>query len=554
MRHAFVHALALAVLAAIPLNFTVRAAPLTLDDVVWFGTDVTRNPQRNSPTPFRVIAQNRDYQQVASYRGTIHFTADDASVELPPDYTFTAADAGAHTFSITFHRGYHHQVWVTDPNSGAGGSSEVWVVCPDITLTATNNGPVCPGSNVTLSAFTNATSPSWNWHAAHGAAGYPTYYTQTAVAPYASAWEVYMSDADTGCFASAQTAVDYEPLPDVSHPSSTSGDFTASIAGDPRGPYTNIQWSVTSGGTIVSGANTAMVTIHPNGTGTVYYAVTATRMSSNCTQTVSDLYTNVNAGPLDVTITTPSTVCPGATNVPASVPDNGAGAIYTWHVNPGQLTSGQGTRSMTYTAATSGHQFIFITIQRNGDNLSGSAEPAIARPTAVVTGGGEICSDQTANATAMFSGVPPFNVTWSDGLVQNGIGTMSVSRTIPDSGSLAIMQFADASCDGTSSGEAHVVMMQQPAIVVQPEDTSVMTGSPATLTVSAAGDQLTYEWFEGAAGDLSKPVASGSNTLTTGPLSRETSYWVRVQNACGAAQSRAAHVTVAPARRRPARR
>jgi hypothetical protein len=286
----------------------------------------------------------------------------------------------------------------------------------------------------------------------------------------------------------------------------------------------------------------------------VYYAVTATRMSSNCTQTVSDLYTNVNAGPLDVTVTTPPAVCPGATNVPASVPDNGAGASYFWQVNPGQLTSGQGTRSITYTAATSGHQFIFITVMRYGDNLSGSAEPAITRPSAMVTGGGEICSGESASATAVFSGVPPFSVTWSDSLVQSGINTMSVNRTIPDSGSLAIMQFSDASCDGTASGEAHVVMLQQPAIMTQPADTSVMSGSPATLTVSAAGDRLAFEWFEGETGDTSKPVTGSSNTLTTRPLFGEKSYWVRVSSPCGAVQSRSAHVTVAPARRRPVRR
>src|SRR5947207_7549169 len=100
MRRTFVPALALAVLAvASPLpavNFTVRAEVTDPDQVVWFATDIERNPQRNTATPFHVVAQNSDYQQVASYRGIVHFTADDASVDLPPDYTFTAADAGAH--------------------------------------------------------------------------------------------------------------------------------------------------------------------------------------------------------------------------------------------------------------------------------------------------------------------------------------------------------------------------------------------------------------------------------------------------------------------------
>lgn len=34
----------------------------------------------------------------AAYLGTVHFTSTDAGATLPPDYTFTAADAGTHTF------------------------------------------------------------------------------------------------------------------------------------------------------------------------------------------------------------------------------------------------------------------------------------------------------------------------------------------------------------------------------------------------------------------------------------------------------------------------
>lgn len=142
----------------VPFNFTVRADAsgngATVNDpeqVVWFLTTLPQHPERNTPASMQVVAHNRDYQQVASYRGTVHFSAGDASVDLPSDYTFTAADAGAHTFSVT----------------------------------AVNNGPFCPGSNVTVSALTNATNPSFNWHAAHGGAGYP-FDTQIAVVPYAS--------------------------------------------------------------------------------------------------------------------------------------------------------------------------------------------------------------------------------------------------------------------------------------------------------------------------------------------------------------------------------
>src|SRR5262249_2763517 len=36
----------------------------------------------------------------ASYRGTVHFTSDDAAATVPADYTFTAGDGGQHTFFL----------------------------------------------------------------------------------------------------------------------------------------------------------------------------------------------------------------------------------------------------------------------------------------------------------------------------------------------------------------------------------------------------------------------------------------------------------------------
>ena len=551
-------AVAVALTAAVPLlagpasdpHFTVRAASGS-GDAVYLQVSLPSHPVRNAATNMLVIAQDSTHQQVPGYTGTVHFSADDPSVELPADYTFIPADAGSRYFTVIFHHGYHHQVWATDVNSGAGGSAEAWVVCPDITLNATNNGPVCPGSMVELDASTNATSPTWNWHAAHGADAYPTYYTESAVAPYAPLWEVSMTDADTGCFASVQTQVDYERPAQVTLPQSTTGDFTASIASDPYGPYTNIQWTA-AGGTIISGAGTDTITVRPNaGAERVNIGLTATRAANSCTMSESDLYVDVGGGALDVTVTTPTSVCPNAAGMTASVPFNGSSAQYAWQLINGTITSGAGTRTITYTAGSSGKVFIFITVMRAGSNLSGSAEVPIAPPKAMVSGGGTICSGQSATVTATFTGAPPFSATWSDGFVQNGINTYSVDRTItPDGSSLTIKHVSDASCEGTSSGEARFMLLLQPSIDAQPADTTVLAGMSATLSVSVSGNDLVYQWFEGKAGDTSKPLPGNNNTLTTQPLGHTTSYWVLVRGACGGeVLSRTAQVTVVPRRR-----
>jgi hypothetical protein len=37
---------------------------------------------------------------VVGYNGTVHFSSTDTQAGLPADYTFTAADAGVHTFAV----------------------------------------------------------------------------------------------------------------------------------------------------------------------------------------------------------------------------------------------------------------------------------------------------------------------------------------------------------------------------------------------------------------------------------------------------------------------
>jgi hypothetical protein len=60
------------------------------------------------------------YGNIASgYRGTVHFTSSDAKAVLPANYTFTATDAGMHTFSSTLKTAGTQLITATD--SAAGG-------------------------------------------------------------------------------------------------------------------------------------------------------------------------------------------------------------------------------------------------------------------------------------------------------------------------------------------------------------------------------------------------------------------------------------------------
>ncbi len=94
-----------------------------------------------------------------------------------------------------------------------------------------------------------------------------------------------------------------------------------------------------------------------------------------------------------------------------------------------------------------------------------------------------------------------------------------------------------------------------PAITVQPHDVAVAAGTSATLTVTASGTSLSYQWYQGPVLDFTRPVGGSAPTFVTPPINAATQYWVRVSNSCGSANSSGAAVSVAaPVKRRAAGR
>jgi hypothetical protein len=85
-----------------------------------------------------------------------------------------------------------------------------------------------------------------------------------------------------------------------------------------------------------------------------------------------------------------------------------------------------------------------------------------------------------------------------------------------------------------------------PSITAQPASQEVASGTSASLSATASGDDLTYQWFTGNSGDTASPVAGATgSTLDTGALSASTSFWVQITNAGGTADSETAVITVA---------
>lgn len=64
--------------------------------------DIALPTTTTAGVPFNFTVTSRTGADVDSaYSGTVHFTSSASSATLPPDYTFTPADAGSHTFGAT---------------------------------------------------------------------------------------------------------------------------------------------------------------------------------------------------------------------------------------------------------------------------------------------------------------------------------------------------------------------------------------------------------------------------------------------------------------------
>jgi hypothetical protein len=149
----------------------------------------------------------------------------------------------------------------------------------------------------------------------------------------------------------------------------------------------------------------------------------------------------------------------------------------------------------------------------------------------------------------------PRSVTWS---VASGSlpGGMTVSASGMFSGTpAAVGSYAFTVKVSNSAGESAqgaftliIAACTAPVIASQPQGACVQAGQAVALSVTAIGSSpLVYQWYRGVGGDTSNPVGLNAPAFTTPSLNGTTSYWVRVNNFCGQADSVTATLIALPA-------
>src|SRR5262249_12999501 len=116
--------------AAGGFSSTQSGITVNANTVTNLGVSSPSTSTAGSPFSLTVRAQDSNNQPVGAYTGTVHFTSSDTQAVLPADYTFTAADAGVHTFTVTLKTAGNSSVTVTDTASSSLTSSVTVAVSP----------------------------------------------------------------------------------------------------------------------------------------------------------------------------------------------------------------------------------------------------------------------------------------------------------------------------------------------------------------------------------------------------------------------------------------
>jgi hypothetical protein len=255
---------------------------------------------------------------------------------------YVATATGAYTVTAT----------TSGCTSAASSATNVTVTPIPATPTITPGGPTtfCSGGSVTLTS-SSASGNQWllNGNPIGGATN------QTYSATATGAYTVTATTGGCSSTASAATNVTVNPAP-ATPTISAGGPVTFCDGGSvtlTSSSASGNQWYLN--GAVMAGQTGQVLVANASGA----YTVIVT--SSGCTSNSSAATTvTVNAKP-NFTISVPSPMFAGA-GATASVDHACTGATFTWSITGGTITSGNGTRSVTFTAGGAGTLSLFVTV------------------------------------------------------------------------------------------------------------------------------------------------------------------------------------------------
>jgi len=161
-----------------------------------------------------------------------------------------------------------------------------------------------------------------------------------------------------------------------------------------------------------------------------------------------------------------------------------------------------------------------------------------------------ITAGQNATLTVTATGTAPLTYQWYIGAASSTAsptGTNSASLVVNPSSTTQYWVRITNACGTKDSSTATVTVNPAqcipPQIVNQPQDQTVVSGNPATLSVGHNNSNPSIVWYQGAPPNTTSPVGSG-RVITTSPLTQTTTFYAILTTACGSVTTRTTTVTV----------
>ena len=249
----------------------------------------------------------------------------------------------------------------------------------------------------------------------------------------------------------------------------------------------------------------------------------------------------VTGGPLVKPLPASGSVIFGS-NIVLSTKGSGNGLTPTYHwqrngvnLSDGGSISGSQTQSLTITAASQNNAGTYTFVAGNSYGSATSSPEVLT-----VTGDPRILTqptDQSAppNSAVTFSvvavGTPTLTYSWTQngnvihdgtagsGMVISGSTTANLTLSnikLSDSGSLFACTIQNGVGNSITSSNATLIV-QDPAVTLQPQSTNINYQSTANFSVAALGSgTLTYRWQLNGANLADGPAASGSGATISG--------------------------------------
>ncbi len=362
----------------------------------------------------------------------------------------------------------------------------------------TGDATVCYGSTETYSV-TNVAGQSYTWTVTGGSivsgAGTSSINVQwTSIGNQTVVVEIGTigTNCETELF--KNVSVEDQPAPSITGPAVVCTDDIATYGVNPVAGHT-YAWTISGGGSIMSGVNSHEMTVEWSTGGTHTVTVVQTNGTGNCSA-LATLSVSVGQTPIQTSIAGDATVCHGS--VEAYSVTNIAGQTYVWTVTGGVIVSGAGTSTINVEWTALGTNVVTVEISTNGTNcektltldvtVEEQPNPSIAGPNVVCTG--DIASYSVA-------AVPGHSYLWSlSGGGSFTSGTVAPTATIQwtTAGTHTVTLKQDnATGNCTKTTTLSVLVNQTPVQTSIAGDATVCNGSVEAYSVTSIPGQ-SYIW------------------------------------------------------------